>query len=318
MHLIFLLGPFTLLPWSLVRLLFTLMAPLVVAASIWLWIQICNLNFDRTQIAIVSLLILTSWPAVWAYQQQQPTIYIATLMALAVFLFQGRSDVFAGILLSLATVKPNLVGLIVMWLLLQAAAQRRWRFLLSFGLSIAILLMASEAFVPGWISHWIHTAATYADDPSKVSLFIHLFGHKFGVEATVLMGIALCIRLWKLGSVFVDAPEFGQTVALLLAATVCIIPTTMWMIYNELLLIPGVLILIAPTSPKYPLARPVGWLAATVMFWTVLIMPLCAAMGVLVGYSPLLAILPFHNSLLPVAVVLSMQLWRNDRDTHTT
>lgn len=311
-HLIFLLGPFTLLKWPIVRLLFTILAVPTVAASVWLWIRICGLRLDRSQMAIIFALMLTSWPAIWAYKQQQPTIYISAILAFAVFLYQRRSDISAGILFSLATVKPNLAVLLLAWILIMAAAHRRWRFVVAFGASISVLLVASEEVVPGWISHWLRVISAYSSDPRKVSTLMHLFGHSLGIAALVALILGLCMCLFRFGAPPAMSSEFGDAVALLLAVTVCVIPTTSWMVYNQILLFPAVLVLLR-AYPSQAWDRSMRRLAFSALGWVLLAVPICATLAMLLGYRQILALIPFHDLLVPpiLTVVLFQAIRRN-------
>lgn len=305
-HLVLLLAPFTILRWSLVRLLFTIAALPVVAATVWVWMEICGMHLSRNKQLIVLALILTSWPAGWAYQQQQPTIYVAAIIAFSVLLFSRRSDLWAGILLSLATVKPNLVILIAIWLLIHSIAQHRWRFIAAFGLSTATLVAAGQAIVPGWVPRWIETARVYSQDPRKVSLLVHLLGHKVGLAATMLLLIGLCIQLWRFRFLQADESWFGRGAGLLLAATICLIPTTIWMVYNQLLLIPALLILIGE-RPRSPLAALMRRLAFIAIACVLLVTPLCAVIESRLGYSEFLAVFPFLlDFFFPVAITAAL------------
>jgi hypothetical protein len=73
---------------------------------------------------------------------------LAAVAALAAL--DGRRDWLAGAALACATVKPQLVVVVVPALLLWAARRRRWGVWLGFGGALATLALVCAAFDPGW------------------------------------------------------------------------------------------------------------------------------------------------------------------------
>lgn len=303
-YLIFLLGPFTFLPWPVVHFLFAVLAPLAVAATVWVWMRICRPRFSRVTTVIAFVLILTSWPAVWGYYQRQPSLYVIAAIALIVLLFRRRSDSFAGILLALATVKPQLVVLMVAWLLPLATAQRRWRFITAFMVTLALLVAGSLVLIPGWIPHWIAVSIAYSH--LKPSLLVFVLGHRLGTVVTVLFLVALGLRLRRIGSVSPEVPDLTLALSLLLATTVCLIPANPWLLFNDLLLIPAIFVL-AGQRPQNSFAGVLRSFAGLAIALGLLATPACAALGVRLGYSLNLVMPPFFlNYLVPIPVTVAL------------
>lgn len=305
-HLIFLLGPATVLPWWLVRLLFSLLAPPAIAATLWIWLRVLGLRLGPWQKIALYVLTLGSWPAIWAYQQTQPTILISLLIALGVLLFRQGRDFWSGLMVALATTKPNLVGLVALWLAYLALRDRRWKWIASAVLWTAALAAATELVVPGWISEWLRTVRTYAHDPQKQSLLVRFSWH-YGAWTTLAAGALVCLCLWKRRAVAVDSEAFGGAVAMLLAFTVCAIPTTGWMIYNELLLIPCVVVLIQKRSAPGPGIQPLRRIAMAALACLIVSPPVAAVLGLLQPDQPLWIILPFLvGEMVPLAVLAAL------------
>ena len=315
-HVAFLIAPLTLLPWWLARLVTTLLAPVIVAATAWIWMRVCSVKLDRVQAGILLFLIVASWPSIWAIRQLQPTVVVAGLIAGSVLSFARRRDGWAGVLLALATVKPNLVAFLAAWLLIQAIAQRRWRFLTVFLSSTLLLLMGADAVLPGWISAWIRASIACSHQPHKSSQLVMIFGHDIGIAVTLILLAALSFRLWKIGVAAGETSEFGRVVSLILAATVCLMPPSNgWMLYNDLLLIPGILFLL-PTRPTRPLVRVLHAMTVISTLYMVAIAPITAAISLVLGYVPFLAVLPFLNVLLPVTVLMELLFHAEASDAH--
>jgi hypothetical protein len=83
-------------------------------------------------------------------------------LAGTLFLLKRERDGAAGALLVLSTIKPPLVFLVVPFLLLWATARRRWRFVLGFLGTLAVLSLGSCVFLPTWISEWIYRMRMYS------------------------------------------------------------------------------------------------------------------------------------------------------------
>lgn len=303
---VFLLAPFTLLPWPTVELLFAFLTPLVILATIGAWMRLCRPAFDHLSAIAVCALILASWPAVWGCYQRQPSLFVAAAMAFSALLFNRKHDISAGILLALATVKPQLVLLLGLWLMVIALRQRRWRFAASFCGTLAVLIGASAVLFPGSIPHWIHAAIAYTHTAGKVSLLTHLFGPRLGLLADIALIAALGIRLWQLRSAAPGSSAFVSGAALVLAVTTCLIPGNPWLLFNNLLLIPAVLLL-STTSAPTQISRLFQTLAGIALFLVVLITPLCAAIGLFTSYRFNLVMPPFVlGYLLPLPVAAAM------------
>ena len=303
---VFPLAPFTLFAWPTVEWLFAVLTPLVILATIAAWMRLCRPAFDRLTTIAACVLILASWPAVWGCYQRQPSLFVAAAMAFAILLFRHEHDVSAGILLALATVKPQLVLLLGLWLLLIALRQRRWRFAVSFCGTLAVLIGASALLFPGSIPHWIHAAIAYTHAAGKVSLLTHLFGQRLGLFADVALIAALGIRLWQLRSAAPGSSAFACAAALVLAVTTCLIPGNPWLLFNNLLLVPAILLLFTTAAPTQ-ISKLFQTFAGIALLLVVLITPLCAAIGLFTGYRFNLVMPPFVlGYLLPLPVAAAM------------
>jgi hypothetical protein len=81
----------------------------------------------------------------------QTTPLILFLIAAAWRLLEARHDRTAGAVLAWLTIKPQLTILVLLGVLLWAARHRRWGVVLGFAATLAVLGLASELVVPGWL-----------------------------------------------------------------------------------------------------------------------------------------------------------------------
>jgi hypothetical protein len=286
-HVTVLLAPLTLLPWSLVCPLFPYIGFPCVALAAFLWLRLYQPALSvSAQLLIIGLCVI-SWPAVTAFGVQ-PTVYIAVVMALAVVCFHRGADLFAGILLAIATVKPHIVLLLIAYCVVLAFRERRWRFLASFAVTLTVLLAASLRLVPGWIPQWIKASLR---DAGVNPLVVTLAGHRIGAALWIALLLAVVFRIWKQALDLSRDGAFPYGVALLLAATVCLIPSTAWMVYNDLLLIPAILLLLPRLLTTHADGLLCG-LAQVGLVAGIFCAPACAALGLILGYSAVIALSP--------------------------
>lgn len=254
------------LSWDQARWAFLLLMPLLTAASVLLWLNIAEIKVSRDRALLITALTLTSWPVMWAFRLQQPTLVVALLLAASCFLLKHGSGVTPGILLALATIKPQLAGPVIAWLLLWAIVHHRWRFVVSFAATTTLLLAGAEVIVPGWLAPWHTAGVELLQYTHQQPALQSIFGHRLGTSLIFAIAIACSAILWRLRRCNANAPEFGMAIALALAVTVALLPTDVHMIYNDVLLLPAVLILfhIRPTGDPSFFARlatlmAVGW-----------------------------------------------------------
>ncbi|MCB9098297.1 MAG: DUF2029 domain-containing protein [Anaerolineales bacterium] len=93
----------------------------------------------------------------------QFSILVGLALLLGLWAIETRRDILAGICLSVTTIKPQMVVLVIVFLLIWALFQFRWRIILSFGLSMLTLLLSSMLLVPTWPVDFIQNAIAYSD-----------------------------------------------------------------------------------------------------------------------------------------------------------
>lgn len=91
----------------------------------------------------------------------QYAILVAALVAGSFLAIRSGRDGWAGVLLALSTLKPQMVFLIVPYVLLWAFVHRRWRLLADFIVSMAILAGLSFALMPAWLVDFLRQLGNY-------------------------------------------------------------------------------------------------------------------------------------------------------------
>lgn len=300
-----LLASLAVLSWPAARLAFLLVTCPLLAWSFWLCMRTVQLPASRLGRAVVLGFALSSWAVIWGLRQQQPGLPVVIAVFFAFFLLSRRSQVLPGVLLALATVKPQLVVPLLLWLLLWAGLRRMWPFVASFAGALALLLATTEWIVPGWFGEWRAQMRTYAAITHTAMPLEWSLGHWPGVVVTLLIAAASALALWRLRRCEPGSPQFALAVSLALATTTTLILGDPSLIYNDILLFPACLILIFRKT-EGQLAGAVRMLALVQIAWDYVALPL-AIVGESYGRSSGFWIsLPFRDYFLPALATLAV------------
>lgn len=93
----------------------------------------------------------------------QFSIVVGLALLLALWAIENRRDTLAGLCLAMTTIKPQMVFLILAFLLLWAVVRGRWHIVLGFGLSMLGLVFSSILLIPSWPVDFARNAVAYSD-----------------------------------------------------------------------------------------------------------------------------------------------------------
>lgn len=243
---VFLLAPTITLPFPLVQKIFLALLILLTAASVLLWFRAIGWRVSMVSRLMWIILVLGSFPAIQGFKLQQLTLLVAALLAGSITAVVNRRFGLAGILLALATIKPQLVLLTVVWLALWTFANWRDRQRLFWSFSISILALAGGAamVLPSWIQEFLAASADYYryTGGGKSVLDVALTPIWGRALSLVLIAITMLL-LWQKREASEGTPEFSWSLGLALATTLVVIP--MFAPYNQLLLLPAAMLIVA-------------------------------------------------------------------------
>ncbi len=92
----------------------------------------------------------------------QFSVLVGFALFLTLWAIRERWDVWAGIFLAGTTIKPQMVFLVLLFLLVWALFQQRRRFVLSFIVSMLVLVLSSMLLVPTWPLDFVRNAIAYS------------------------------------------------------------------------------------------------------------------------------------------------------------
>jgi hypothetical protein len=234
LHLVALMGPLALLPlpvaqavwFSLLEaslLAFVLVAPWAVGWRPPAWL-----------LGLTAFFTLGLYPNVWAVILGQVSLVVAALVALAWWSLRARRWRLAGVCLALATVKPQMTFLLVPAVLAWAIYTRRWRLVISFAVSMSLLLALPAAWLPNWPWEWVravyrYTGYTVFDPPLQM-----ITGSGWPGWLMAVLLLAWTVYVWRRAPES-DAIALGWAPAMIVAVSALIAPRTSYA--NQLILL---------------------------------------------------------------------------------
>src|SRR5208337_4207559 len=181
-YVVFYLAPTIRLNFGIVQRAFFWSLVAATAGSVFLWLRVLDWRVAPSIQAAMLALTLGSVPVLQALKLQQLTLLVAAMCAAALALLAAGRPLGAGILLSLATIKPQLVLPLLLWLGLWSLSdlRRRYRWAVSFSIGTVVLGLASEALLPHWIGRFWHAAVAYRQYAEAIPMLEAILPHPWG------------------------------------------------------------------------------------------------------------------------------------------
>jgi hypothetical protein len=243
---ILLVAPLALLPFAVAAPIFCIVLYAMALSLMPLFMSCLGQTWNTTAKSIAILVLSASFPLAFALYVQQFTVFVVFAIAAGIACLDRHRPVSAGILFALSTIKPQLAVLILAWLALWCVVRwrERRRFFLSFLVSMTLLVLAPEFLVSGWVKKWLGAANLYLQYPNRKLPAAWLLPGALAPLVTAAALIPSLILLWRFRNTEPGEERFGFAVAVALAATLLIVPVWPALQYDQLLLIPAVLVMI--------------------------------------------------------------------------
>lgn len=271
LYVVFLLAPAITLPFPMVQIGFFWLLVVATIVTVLLWLRTLHWPAAWATTAIVIVLTLGSFQVLQGLKLQQLTLLVGALIAGSAALLATGHLFAAGVLLALATIKPQLVAPLAAWLMLWVFSDwpRRRNLAIAFGGTLAVLMAGAQLLLPGWMGQFRQAISEYRQyNDGALSVLQVLTSPLWGDVLATLALLALARLCWKLRRTPAGSTAFGWITVLVLAVTILVAPKTSP--YNHVLLLPGVLLAaqhwrIAWGQGSAP--RVTFLVAAFVLFW---------------------------------------------------
>ena len=311
-----LLAPAVTLPFPAVQVILRWTLAGLTGISVVLWLRVVSWKPTRlAEAALLTLTLGTFW-VVQGIRLQQLTLVVAPMIAASVYLLVKNRQVASGILLGLATIKPQIAFPLAGWLMLWACGRiyLRWKLVAAFAVTLITLAVAGELLLPGWIHEFYAAAIAYRRYTRHLSSLDELATPAFGTPLAIVIGAAVAMMCWRVRKIFAADDLFCWTTSLVLAANLLVIPTIAP--YNQLLLLPGIFLLLRTWTQGDQVTstvRALGWVAAGCLAWPWLT---AAALTVLSFFTPAVQHfweLPLWTSVaIPIPITACLGLYIRD------
>ena len=319
-YVVFLMAPTIGMSFPAAQTCFRWLFVFLTLVSVPLWLRAVRWRPSIAVTAILVILTFGSFAVVQGIKLQQLSLVVNGIVAASAAALVGGHFVLAGVLLALATFKPQLALPLAAWLAVWAVGEwrRRQGFVWGFAATMAILLAGSEYALPGWMGRFRDAVSAYRDYTQGASSLLEvLTTPAIGKMMVAAIILAVAAVGWRFRRVAHDSLAFSTMLALVLAATVVIVPS--FAPYNQILLLPAVFLVASSWKDLWEhnwLTRMACAIGALVVFW-----PWLASCGLLLASIVLPAAevqrawtAPLRNSLLlPVVVLGVITLCARDR-----
>ena len=243
-YVVFYLAPTIRLPFGKVRVAFFWFLLGCTLATIPIWLHVLRWPVSLQGQTSLMLLTIGSLTVVMGLKLQQLTLLVVALVAIAVALLASGWPITAGVVLALATIKPQLIWLLLLWLAVWTLAdwRRRYRWAGSFLLTMVTLCVVAEWYSPHWIPHFVEAMRRYVHYTDAVSILYQMVPAPGGWLLWILVVAATAHIGWKNRRFGHDTAAFPAMASLVMAVTIIIIPSHA--LYNQIMLLPSLLALI--------------------------------------------------------------------------
>jgi glycosyl transferase family 87 len=241
-YVVFYLAPALHLRFGVVQRAFFWILVGVTLASILLWLRVLGWTVAPLVQAAMVALTLGSMAVLQGLKLQQLSLFVAALCAASMALLAAGRLIPAGILLALATIKPQLVLPLVLWLGIWTIGdlKHRYRWAASFLTVMFVFCAASEWFLPHWIGRFWHAAGAYLQYTQAVPILESVLPYPWGRLLEVLFAGTTAVVCWKRRKQPENTGAFQSSTCLVMALTVLTVPT--FSLYNQVFLLPAILL----------------------------------------------------------------------------
>ena len=192
-------GPFGFFDFTTARALWMTVLEMSTAAFALLTAAIGGWESQRGKTVVWILFALSGYFGIRAIINGNPVVLAALFLASAIFLFGKGFPLQAGIVLAFATIKPQIAIFPILWLALWCLFQKRYSLLVSFGVTLAVLIGASMLLVPNWIMlniREIIAYPVYTEPGTPSAVFGIWFGETGKAAGWILSLLLLSGLIW--------------------------------------------------------------------------------------------------------------------------
>jgi hypothetical protein len=227
-------------------------------------------------------------------------------------------------LLAVGTVKPQIAIPLAGWLILWSFSriESRWKFMVAFAATLAALVGSGELLLPGWPREFYAALVAYRGYTRHLSPLDELATPTFGFVLSLIITAAVIVVCWRARRLDPQHEQFRSVTSLVLAANLLVIPTIAP--YNQLLLLPGILLLLRSWDQDCQVNRAVRvlrWIGAGCLVWPWITAIGLTLISLITSAVERLWQVPLWTSILipiPIAACLGLSVYQLQRKKTST
>lgn len=198
---IFLITPFALIPdYAMARALWMSILELSLVLNVIIMIRITRWKIPVWLLTILILFTMFWYHSVRPVINGNPSVLVALFISVTFLSIREELDALAGFLLAFSTIKPQMVILLIAFVILWAISRKRFTIIWSFLGSMALLVVSGLILEPDWILQNIRQVISYpgytlAGTPGAIFVeWLPGVGRQLGWLSTLIFTIIL---LWE-------------------------------------------------------------------------------------------------------------------------
>jgi hypothetical protein len=255
LYIAFLLAPTVNYSFPTVEGIFRWVLPFTVLVSVPLWVTGIGWRCRWSTVGLLTLFSLGSFTTLQDIYLQQPVLLAGMFLATSAVALNSRHFYLAGVLLALATIKPQVSWLAVLWLLLWAFSREhsRRKFAWGFALAMAALVGASELLLPGWIREFASGLKVYSRATRNSWVLADVLTPVGAVVLAIGILIVSGVLLWRFRDESVGSTAFNFALCLVLVVMVAVAPVPYTT--GQFVLLPSIFFLLKEHRKIWSLGR---------------------------------------------------------------
>lgn len=267
-------GPFAFMDYELARAIYMTLLQAALFTGVFLMLDVLRWRPRGWMLGLLLAWSLLFYPEARGVILGQFAIFGFFSLAAVLYFQARRKDALAGALLTISTIKPTLVFLVIPFFLLWGLVHKRWAFLAGFLGVMAVLLVGSFLALPTWLSEWLLRIRTYSDytvGQSPVWLLTHQALPFLGAVGEIVLSLLLATGMlfaWRLALRPGGRPWFHWALGVTLVVSSLIVPRSATT--NYVLMLVTALWIFAALERTPGWGRPVllvTWLVSLVGLW---------------------------------------------------
>jgi hypothetical protein len=215
----------------------------VATASVWFWMRFLRIRISVFAGIAIFAVALTNLPTLQGLSLLQLGLLVAAFVAAAAMCAAHGHLFLTGMLLALATIKPQMcvlpIACFAIWCF-GGWGQRKFLFW-GFGITMTALILASEFLLPSWLTQYPNAVSAYSEYTHATSFLCAVLPSNVCWPVSILAGLGFGVFCWRVRHEPADSVWFAVALIFALTLTVTVLPTVNAS-FNQVLLLPAALL----------------------------------------------------------------------------